>query len=391
MSSNPLTRAVPPTKRPPSGAANTLNMDGAGLDRFLNDRTMGEKQGVEPSFRRQYVRWPYRVATTRVGFLHPGGTATKMNLACWNLSAGGVGLLHRSFVHTGTRCVVWLMNIQGREVEVRGTVVRCTHMDGAVHDIGVRFDKPLEAREFIKLDPFQDGFALEKVSPESLKGTLLYVDASPLDHALVRHYLRETQVNLQTASTVEEAVEKATSSVDLIISEFDLGEFTGVELAGILRGRGITIPIILLTADTSTQTRNLLSKAEADAFLAKPLKPATLYQAIAEFMVAGEGGVMLTSLPAGHPSLGLLPTFVQQVRDYAKSLETAITSESASSCRSLCLQIAGAAPVMGFDRLAAIARTAEEALSVNMNVQDAVGPLKMLVMGCQQVSARAPE
>jgi HPt (histidine-containing phosphotransfer) domain-containing protein len=151
------------------------------------------------------------------------------------------------------------------------------------------------------------------------------------------------------------------------------------------------MPIILLTADTSPRTRQLLSKAQADAFLAKPLKPATLYQAIAEFMVAGEGGVMQTALPAGHPSLGLLPTFVQQVRDYAKSLETAIASESASRCRALCLQIAGAAPVMGFDRLAAVARTAEEAVSANMHVPDAVGPMNMLVMACQQVSARMPD
>lgn len=391
MSSKPITKATaPPTRGAPS-ASNTLNLDGAGLNRFLDARGGNEKPGTARNFRRQYVRWPYRVATTRVVFAHPGGSATKLNLACWNLSAGGVGLLHRSYVHKGTRCALWLVDVHGHEVEVRGTVVRCIHMDGSVHDVGVQFDHALQARQFVKLDPFNDGFALEKVSPEALKGTLLYVETSALDHALVRHYLRETQVNLQIAATIEEAIEKATSSVDLIISEFDLGEFTGVELVGCLRSRGITTPIILLTADSSPGTRQLLSKAQADAFLAKPLRPEILYQAIAEMMTAGTGGVMLTSLPPGHPSLGLLPTFVQQVRDYSKALEKAIATQSAVKCRSLCFQIAGAAPVMGFDRLAALAKEAEAAVSTSMNATDATGPMKMLIMACQQVSARLPE
>jgi CheY-like chemotaxis protein len=386
-----------PATRPGNGArvtptlSNTLNMDGAGLDRFLNARDAKPAGGKDESFRRRHVRWPYRVATLRVEFSHPGGSDTKLNLACRNLSAGGVGLLHRNYVHKGTRCTVWLLDVTGRQVATPGTVVRCTHLDGSVHEAGVQFDAPLDAKRFVKLDPFDDGFALEMVNPATLKGTVLYVEDSPLDQALVRHFLRETQVNLQVVTSMEEAVEKAMAQVDLILCDFDLGEHTGVELTGCLRAKGLSTPIIMLTADTSQVTRRLLSKVQADAFLAKPLKPATLYRAIAEFMILSDGGAMMTTLPSDHPSLGLLPTFVQQVRDYAKALEKAIEARAHNRCRSLCLQIAGAAPVMGFDRLAAIAKTAETAVAASMSVQESIGPLNMLKTACLQVSPRLPE
>lgn len=372
-------------------SSNTLNMDGASLERFLNSRDSKRGAVKDESLRRRHVRWPYRVAALRVEFTHPGGSDTKMMLACRNLSAGGVGLLHRNYVHKGTRCTVFLVDVHQREVGMPGTVVRCTHLDGPVHEIGVQFDAPLDAKQFVRLDPFDDGFSLEKVNPETLKGTVLYVEDSALDQALVRHYLRETQVVLQVVTTIEEAVEKALKHVDLILCDFDLGEHTGVELTQTVREKGISTPIIMLTADTSQVTRQLLSKVSADAFLAKPLKPATLYRAIAEFMVLSEGGAMMTSLPAGHPSLGLIPTFVQQVRDYAKSLDKAIEAKSFSRCRSLCLQISGAAPVMGFDRLGALAKSAETALSASMSVPESIGPLKMLMTACMQVSSRTPD
>lgn len=387
---SPVSRASKGSRVTPR-VSNTLNMDGAGLDRFLDARDAKQAGSKDESFRRRHVRWPYRVATLRVEFSHPGGSDTKLSLACRNLSAGGVGLLHRNYVHKGTRCTVWLVDVTGREVATPGTVVRCTHLDGAVHEAGVQFDAALDAKRYVKLDPFDDGFSLEMVNPASLKGTVLYVEDSPLDQALVRHFLRETQVNLQVVTSIEDALEKAMAQVDLILCDFDLGEHTGVELTGCLRTKGLSTPIIMLTGDTSQVTRRLLSQVQADAFLAKPLKPATLYRAIAEFMVLSDGGAMMTSLPADHPSLGLLPTFVQQVRDYAKSLDKAIEAKSYNRCRSLCLQIAGAAPVMGFDRLAAIAKTAESALTASMSVPESIGPLNMLKTGCLQVSPRLPE
>ncbi len=371
--------------------SNTLNMDGTGLDRFLSARDANTSHApADEGVHRRHVRWPYRVATLRVEFTHPGGSETRLVLACRNLSAGGIGLLHRNYVHKGTRCAVWLVDVTGHEIVVLGTVVRTVHLDGSIHEIGVQFDTPQDARQFIKLDPFDNGFSLERVNPESLKGTILYVEESAPDQALVRQYLRETEISLQVATTLEEAVEKAMAHVDLILCDIDMGDHTGVELTGRLRSKGVSTPIIMLTADTSQETRQLMSKGHADAFMTKPLKQAILYRAIAEYIVSGDNGAMMTSLPAGHPSIGLLPIFVQQVRDFAKLLDKAIEAKSLPRCRSLTLQIVGAAGVMGFERLSAMAKAAETELSASMSVPESIGPLKALMTGCMQVSSRTP-
>jgi CheY-like chemotaxis protein len=368
---------------------NSLRLDEAGLERFLSRREAGEHAVGDEALKRRYVRWPYRVVTVRVEFAHPGGSETKVVLACRNLSAGGIALLHRHYVHPGTRCAVWLLDVWGHEVLALGTVVRSDHVDGSVHEVGVRFDASLDARQFVKLNPFEGSFALEKVAPASLKGTIVYVEDSVLDQALMRHYLRETQISLQVVSTLEDAVAKAIHA-DLILSDFDLDGFTAVELATRLKEEGIAVPIIILTADTSQAMLERMSRAPADAFMAKPLKACTLYRGIAEFMRVNDGGVMTSTLPAEHPNLALMPTFVQQVRDYAGALDKAIGAKSVARCRALCLQIAGAAPVMGLEKLAGLARAAETALAANASDLESAGALKVLINACMQVSARNP-
>jgi len=66
-----------------------------------------------------------------------------------NLSPTGIAFLHGSFVYTGTGCVLALHDAQGKIVGVEGKVVRCQHVRGHVHDIGVRFSRPLDVKQFL--------------------------------------------------------------------------------------------------------------------------------------------------------------------------------------------------------------------------------------------------
>jgi CheY-like chemotaxis protein len=371
---------------------NTLGLDHAGLNKFLDNREAKGGGNKDGTFRRTHVRWAYRAATVTVVFIHPGGTETKLTLACRNLSAGGIGLLHRAFVHPGTKCVVFLPNVRKQLVEIPGKIVRCIHLEGAVHDLGVEFEKPVRARDFVQLDPFADGFALEKVDPAELKGNVLYVEDSVLDQSLVRHFLRDTQISLHIVDNKEAALEKAMDHIDLILCDYDLGHCDGAEVVAFLREKGLSTPIIILTANTDKETRERLIKAQSNAFLSKPLERTMLFRAIAEFMVlSGAGSGMTTSLPKGHPNLGLLPTFVQQVREYAKALDQAMKGEVLPKCRTLAVEISGAATVMGFEKLASLAQTAEKAASSGKPFAEAQAPLRMVMTACLQVSPRAPE
>ncbi len=366
---------------------NTINHDANALGRLLDD--LDAKSSGKVSANRQFVRWPYRVAAVKFTIKHPTGNSSTIYVACRNLSSGGIGVLHRSYVHLGTRVSVELPRVDGEVVAIDGLVVRCVHITGTIHDVGVQYNTPVQARDFVNLDPFADGFSLEKVDPEELKGNLLYIEDSTLDQSLVRHFLRETQLRLQFATTKEEAMKRAVEGFDLILCDYNLGDDDGAQVAKALRDEGITTPIIIVTADKSASTRAKLIDAQASAFLSKPLQQSMLFRAVAEFMISGtSAGSLFSSLPPTHPNRALLPTFVEQVRDYAKGLDKTMKEGNVSKCRSLCLQISGAAPVMGFEKLAELAQLAEHALSIGTSINESQSQVRMLISGCMRVTSK---
>lgn len=387
--------AKKPTGSPPKHAAsppaaapsNSIRMDQAKLNRFLDERDADSKSDKNP--RRGFVRWPFRNACIAMTVTHPGGSSATFNVACRNLSSGGLGVLHSAYVHKGTRCTVELPATDGQTVSVEGAVVRCVHVSGTIHEVGVQFSKPIDPKLFIALDPFSNGFSLETVDPVNLRGTVLYVEDSSLDQTLVRHFLRETQIHLIIVPTAEEGLAKALEGVDLIMCDQNLGGGKGSEFVHKARTAGLSQPILMVTADTSPATRAALAKAKATAFVTKPLKQETLFRALAEFMVvsASAGGIS-SSLPENHANIGLLETFVDEIKQHAGQLESAIEEGNTEKARSLCLQIIGSAPVMGFETLAELARTAEAALDGSNAITDAAVPLRTLVSACQRTSAR---
>lgn len=386
MPNKPKPKAAGPV--PTSAPTNTLRMDGAALERFLSARDAAEGR-EEASLKRGFVRWPFRNTSVGLTVLHPGGSQAKFNVACRNLSSAGVGVLHSAYIHPGAACVIELPDNQGRSQTIEGVVVRCCHVQGTIHEVGIKLSTPIDTRQFLNIDPFSDGFSLESVNPDDLRGVVLFIGRTALDQAMVRHFLRETQVELITASTAEEGLEKALNGVDLVLCDSNPEQDDGPEIVRRLREASVSQPIIMLTADTSTQHRARLSQAEADAFITKPLKQTTLFRALGEFMMLNTGSAgMSSTLPANHPNLGLIETFVGEMREYGRQIDVAMGANDMSKIRGLCLQIRGSAPVMGFERLAELAVAAEKALGRAKTCAEAAVALRSLVSACQRLSAR---
>ena len=368
--------------------ANSIRLDAARLNRFLDERDAQSEQ-AENKPRRDFVRWAFRNVSIPLTVVHPGGSNAVMNVACRNLSSGGIAVLHSAYMHKGTRCFVSLPRADGARMTIEGTIVRCSHVSGTIHELGVQFLKPIDPKQFVALDPFANGFSLETVDPEQLQGTVLYIEDSSLDQALVRHYLRETQIRLIVCDNVEEGLKKASEGVDLILCDYTLGDSVGSNFVPRARDAGLSQPILIVTADTSAATRQELIKVSATAYITKPIKQETLFRALAEFMMLGaDAGGISSTLPENHANVGLLETFVEEIRQHAKQLESAMIAENTQRARSICLQIAGSAPVMGFERLADLARLAERSLASTMSVVESAVPLRTLIGACQRTTSR---
>ena len=367
-----------------AGRPNTVNLDQRALDELLDQL---DDNVSDAARNRDFIRWPFRQESIRVRISQASGTNAELEVACRNLSCGGASILHSSYIHPGSKIVLCLPLPDGGIDSVQGTICRCNHVRGVIHEIGIKIANKLDVRRYLPEDGVTHHFSLEKVDPDTLQGTVVHLDDSPMDRRLVQHYLRGTQVRLRQTDDAEEAVRWITELCDLALIDIDLGpnRADGFEVVRRLRSASCAVPIVALTGDNDTGPRTEPG-AHVEACLPKPVTQDVVLRAMAEFMLLGAGsGPMYTTLSKGHPNLALMEGFLADVRSSATSLEEAIGKHDHARCRSICAGIVGTAPAMGFTGLATAAEKAVAALSASGSVQDAAGPVRQLLSACDRI------
>ena len=338
---------------------------------------------------RAEARLPYHSSGGVVTTLHhPGGSVVNYLVRPRNLSRRGVGFLHGNFVHIGSRCQVHLLRLDNRPQAINGTVARCQHVDGLVHEIGVRFDEPIELAHFLT----RPGDALpvenqgESVELPKLAGTVLYVDNSVDGQELLRFQLGNLGVEMTVAADALEATEALRRrQFDLIITEIWLPGMTGPELVGMLRGDGHTGPIVALTSDDSGKTREeALKSGYTDVFG----KPYTLEQLI-QWLTPHLGGPKkepdssecLRSTEWDKPQMRpLILGFLGRLEEQVRHLTELATSEAdRPTVRSVSRELKGSAGGYGYPL---VSRAAAELCTLATDD----GPWDMLRVKCQELA-----
>jgi CheY-like chemotaxis protein len=369
----------------------TLRMPKADLEKLR--QLMEQDQAGGGSAKREFKRWPFDRIPVRMETIHPGGAVTCLPYACRNLSRGGIGLLHSSFVHEGTRCIVILPHPERGEIKIPGKIVRVRHVTGKVHELGVKFDEPVDVRRILRLDPAEGGFMLEKVNPEHLKGSMLYIEDSELDRSLVRHFLAESNLDITPAKNAAEAIERAAADEpDVILCDLDLPDMNGLELFKKLRGSGIASPFILISADPTSTTRIGPSDPKPENFLVKPTTKERLLSTLGEILLlerqrSSGRSAITSSLSENDPLRQQVPSFIGEVAHMAELLNKAIETNDAQTARRLAFQIKGSAPTLGFVTLGTIASAAYTAVTSSMSVEEAERELKVLLAACKRLRA----
>ena len=366
---------------------NSVRLDLSRLTSLLDE--LDRRDVSNSNTNRQYVRWPFRHVVLPLTISHLGGSKACLRVACRNISCGGLSVLHSSFLYPGSKCEIAVPDVNGKEVTLRGVLARCSHLTGIIHELGIKFDAAIRIADFAELSPYTGAFSLERVDPNALRGTLIYVGTSELDQRLMRHYLRETQVRLHIMTKPDEIITKALSGVDLIICDSSCA--TGAEsVLAQIRNAGVVTPtIVILPFVSKARTTESNMQVKAEAYLTKPFAQSNLLQAIAEFMMMDDGkGLTSTSLPTNHPSNMLVESFITEVHDQVAKLDAAVRSSDVEKCLVLCQQIAGVAPLVGFEKLSELARQAETAIASTMSIEESVGEVRRLITTCQNVRAR---
>lgn len=88
--------------------------------------------------RRRYERIPYRDRHA-ILYTAQAGRDVAFIVPTRNISLGGLSFLHGQRMQAGQVCTISLVTNKGDWMTIEGIVVRCRHVWGVIHEIGVEF------------------------------------------------------------------------------------------------------------------------------------------------------------------------------------------------------------------------------------------------------------
>jgi CheY-like chemotaxis protein len=356
---------------------------------------MADLDGQAPSKhpQRAFIRWPFHKPAIRVEMRQATGSVSDLHYACRNLSGTGISLLHNSYVHTGTTCTVHLPLLVGGTAATPGKVMRCRHVKGLIHELGIKFLAPINIRDFVSIDATKGGFTLEAVDAAKLTGVLLHIDDSTMTRRLIRHHLRDTQLEIVNAETAEDGLKRSGEGFDMILCDYDLAGCPGPEMVEKLRNAGATVPILMLTADVRAALQNDKRDNRANSYLQLPVSQEQLLRGLAEFLLtdgnaADAGGPMYSTLSPDHPTAGFVGEYVDDLKKNANELSKAVQTEDAGTIRRVCNDIKSVAPELGFVAISEAAIAVVIALDASMSVPDSLRQIRTLISMCLRAKVR---
>lgn len=131
-------------------------------------------------------------------------------------------------------------------------------------------------------DPSQPAQVDERVATAAAPGArILLVEDNPINALLARALLAREGCEVEHAARGEEALSAVeVGAFDLILMDMRMPGLSGEETARRLRDRGVTTPIVALTANAFEDDRHACLAAGMDDFLVKPLSPDALRSAL---------------------------------------------------------------------------------------------------------------
>lgn len=116
-------------------------------------RTLAERLDHDDPYttgQRRHQRIAYRkLAQIAVAILQPGGKWAKYIVRSRDLSPGGIGFIHGSYIYLGSECRVILKDCNEQVTCLDGVVKRCELLEGTAHDVGVQFNEEIDVEQFI--------------------------------------------------------------------------------------------------------------------------------------------------------------------------------------------------------------------------------------------------
>jgi FixJ family two-component response regulator len=364
-----------------SSTRNTLGIAPEVYEKLLERMESNSKGNEIQDTRRQHQRIPYHSPFLNISLTSRQMSRTNICVATRNISRSGVSVLHSNFVHTGTGTSVTLQRLDSSTVTVRGTVVRCQHISGIVHEIGIKFDVPIHPQEFIRFLPLDSFRSVTSVNPEDLSGNVDIITSEQDKFGLFEDQLVETNIHLQSFANADEFLLTEPSNERVVIIVHERPTIDGPKLAHKLRAGEYNGPLILAGVADSKQEMGAFQLSSADTFLAMPFDPDDLYAALGEFLLYEWKTETLQRIRS-HKD----PEAIQIIQDeFAKisvRLDQLLRTKNMEGILNQCMILESISPLVGARALTDLSHQLVEALQESADfeqIEDQISETRLLI------------
>jgi CheY-like chemotaxis protein len=321
--------------------------------------------------RRDSKRLRFRTTDITVNVSQARGHETQLRVIGRDINQIAIRFLSTRYLYPDSACEITLPMLNGGYETIRGCVLRCSNVTGALHDVSVKFDAPLAVRQFVDVDAHI---------------SVLLTEASDEMRTLLSGQLAKNGISISVCPTAEDMQKLVKPGVfDLILLDLTLPGMDGFDALSNLRESGILTPVILITAQETEQIRARARELGFAAILTKPLYRQMLVDSVVNLAAKN---APIVSRFANNPKLsGLLDSFREGIGRKVSEIKSHVDKGeffAAERMLSEIVSVAGGTAGLGYD---VIADSAEKVRQLIVkSVKD--GALKSALIELQRLTAR---
>ena len=219
----------------------------------------------------------------------------------------------------------------------------CFTLDLPLHES----DEAVVIREEEEWEPY--------LSSLQFSGHVLLVEDTKELQVMVAHMLKNTGLTVEVADDGSEAVEKGLAGqYDLILMDMRMPVMDGVEATRLLRGMGVDVPIIALTANVMSEHKSAFIKAGASGFIKKPIDRVGFITTLSEHLTLVDTDEEAPPQRESEPLISndLKKVFLEQLRHHSSVLFEALEQDDLEKMMEIGHKMKGCATTFGFDEAA---------------------------------------
>jgi signal transduction histidine kinase/response regulator RpfG family c-di-GMP phosphodiesterase len=230
-----------------------------------------------------------------------------------------------------------------------------------------------------------------------LRGRILLVEDGKDNEVLLRLQLGDAGAAVTTAVNGQIAVDLATTQTfDLILMDVQMPVLDGYAATVELRRRGLTLPIIALTAYAMAEDRGKCLAAGCSGYLSKPIDEETLLRTVKEHL--GDGPLpsdssthtatfetIKSSYSANPRIMAILPDFVAGLPGKVRRLADLLEHDDLSGLQALAHQLLGTCGGYGFAPISEPARTVEHSIKAGGTLQSVTPDVRSLIAAIRRI------